>query len=107
LTQASVDAVLNELVLDAERGKAIGGAFMNIVCFPENDCSGASQQFQKITIYYNAGRDEGMDRMTFSSSVSSSRKPLGRKKGQRAKVTPATSRSESNNLASMFLTCVT
>jgi len=60
LSQSSVDAVINELVPDTVRGKGISAGFMNVVCMPENDCSGTSQEFQHVTIYYNAGREGGL-----------------------------------------------
>jgi hypothetical protein len=60
LSQSSVDAVLNELVPDSVRGKGISAGFMNVVCMPENDCSGTSQEFQHVTIYYNAGKGGGL-----------------------------------------------
>jgi hypothetical protein len=60
LSQDSVTAIINELVPDSVRGKGISGGFMNLVCAPENDCSGSSQEFQHVTIYYNAGRGGGI-----------------------------------------------
>ena len=60
LSQDSVTAILNELVPDSVRGKGISAGFMNLVCMPENDCSGSSQEFQHVTIYYNAGKEGGL-----------------------------------------------
>jgi hypothetical protein len=55
LSRDSVNAIINELVPDSVRGKGISAGFMNVAC-PENDCSGFSQEFQHVTIYYNTGR---------------------------------------------------
>ncbi len=60
LSHESVNAILNELVPDSVRGKPISAGFMNMVCMPENDCSGSSQEFQNVTIYYNAGKEGGL-----------------------------------------------
>jgi hypothetical protein len=55
LSHDTVDAILHELVPDSVRGKPIIAGFLNIGCMPENDCAGSSQEFQNVTIYYNAG----------------------------------------------------
>ena len=31
--------------------------FLNITCLPQNDCTGSSEDYDKLTIYYNAGKD--------------------------------------------------
>jgi hypothetical protein len=48
--------IIEELVPAQERGKSIGGSFLNLTCLPENDCAGSSEDYEKLTIYYNAGR---------------------------------------------------
>jgi hypothetical protein len=55
LSKASVNAIIDELVPVSERGKYIVGEFTNSDCLPENDCAGASESYQNVTIYYNAG----------------------------------------------------
>lgn len=60
LKHESLDVILHEMVPDSARGKPISASFMNVGCFPENDCSGSSQEFQNVTIYYNAGKEGGL-----------------------------------------------
>jgi hypothetical protein len=49
--------VIGELVPKNERGKYLGGSFLNIICLPTNDCAGSSESYEKLVIYYNAGKD--------------------------------------------------
>jgi hypothetical protein len=49
--------VIDDLVPRKERGKYVGGSFLNITCLPQNDCAGSSEDYEKLTIYYNAGKD--------------------------------------------------
>lgn len=49
--------VINELVPKEERGKSIGNSFLSLMCFPNNDCAGSSESYEKLVIYYNAGKD--------------------------------------------------
>jgi hypothetical protein len=49
--------LLDELVPQKDRGEYIIGTFLNIMCLPKNDCAGSSEEFEKLTIYYNAGQD--------------------------------------------------
>jgi len=57
LSQAEVKAVVDELVPRSERGKFQIGEFVNMICLPENDCGGTSENYEKVTIYYNAGTE--------------------------------------------------
>ncbi len=52
-----LDAVIDELVPKETRGKYKMGTFLNITCFPANDCWGTSKSYEKLTIYYNAGKE--------------------------------------------------
>ena len=49
--------VINELVPLRERGKFIIGTFLNITCLPKDNCAGSSEDYEKLTIYYNAGKN--------------------------------------------------
>ena len=60
LSRDVVTAILDELVPNSARGKYIIAGFANAACLPENDCAGSYQQFENLTIYYNAGRDGGL-----------------------------------------------
>jgi hypothetical protein len=55
LSPDAVKAVIDELVPRSERGKFLIGTFDHIICLPENDCAGTSENYQRVTIYYNAG----------------------------------------------------
>jgi len=48
--------IIDELVPAKERGKSIISGFLNLTCLPQNDCAGSSEDYEKVTIYYNAGR---------------------------------------------------
>lgn len=54
LSKDSVNAIIDELVPRAVRGKHLIGGFVNISCPPENDCSGTSDSYERLEIYYNA-----------------------------------------------------
>ena len=45
--------IIDELVPARERGKLILSGFLN--CFP--GCAGSSENYEKLSIYYNAGTD--------------------------------------------------
>jgi hypothetical protein len=51
-----VRGIIDELVPLKERGKYLMGTFLNITCLPKNDCAGSSEDYEKLTIYYNAGK---------------------------------------------------
>ena len=45
----------DELVPEPEGGKYKMGSFLNITCLPDNDCQGASTDWENIVMYRNAG----------------------------------------------------
>jgi len=53
----SVNAIIDELVPRAIRGKYLIGEFLNMVCLPENDCYGTSESYERVSIYYNAAAE--------------------------------------------------
>jgi hypothetical protein len=57
LSQADVTAILDEIVPMSARGKFLIGEFDNITCLPANDCQGTSENYEKVTIYYNAAAE--------------------------------------------------
>jgi hypothetical protein len=57
LSDDTLKEIIDNLVPSKERGKYLGGSFLNITCLPQNDCAGSSEDYEKLTIYYNAGRD--------------------------------------------------
>jgi hypothetical protein len=58
LSLESVNAVIDELVPLAARGKYVIGGFINSDCLPANDCAGSSRTYEKVTIYYNAAPED-------------------------------------------------
>jgi hypothetical protein len=57
-TYAQGKELLLELVPKNERGKFIIGGFVNLFCPDENrDCSGSSESWEKVGIFYSGGDD--------------------------------------------------
>ena len=54
LSRDFVNAIIDELVPLAVRGKYVIGGFANLTCLPANDCNGSTRTYEKVTIYYNA-----------------------------------------------------
>lgn len=50
----SVKAIIDELVPAAVRGQHVISTFLNVDCLPANDCNGASEKYERATIYYNS-----------------------------------------------------
>jgi hypothetical protein len=50
--------IIDELVPPDQRGKLLMGSFLNLACLPENDCYGASEEYERVIIYRNGGDDE-------------------------------------------------
>jgi hypothetical protein len=48
--------LIDELVPLSERGTPQIGGFLNLGCLPENDCNGSYDDYEKLTVYYNAGK---------------------------------------------------
>jgi hypothetical protein len=46
----------DELVPKLERGEYKMGTFLDITCFPEDDCAGSQEDWENIVIYKNAGK---------------------------------------------------
>jgi hypothetical protein len=53
--------IIDELVPAKERGKPGISGFLNLACLPENDCAGSSEDYENLNIYYNAGRNDGVN----------------------------------------------
>lgn len=51
--------IVNELVPMPKRGKYLMGTFVNVECMPQNDCFGSKEDYETLTIYYNAARGGG------------------------------------------------
>ena len=93
LSLESVNAVIDELVPLATRGKYLIGEFINMDCLPANDCRGSSSTYEKVAIYYNAapeGRvyyavvswnDKVIRRVAGGTLIGQSRDELRRKYG--------------------------
>jgi len=49
--------LIDELVPESTRGKAQFGGGVIVTCLPANDCNGSHMSYEKLTIYYNAGKN--------------------------------------------------
>jgi hypothetical protein len=49
--------IIDELAPRKERGEYKIGSILNLTCLPKNDCAGSSEDYEKLVIYYNAGRN--------------------------------------------------
>ena len=59
LTRDAAKSVLDDLVPRSARGKFLMGTFLDIVCLPENDCAGTSEDYQNVKITYYSARTAG------------------------------------------------
>jgi hypothetical protein len=57
LTDDVLKKLIDELVPVSARGTPQIGGFLNISCLPANDCYGSYDSYEKLTIYYNAGKN--------------------------------------------------
>lgn len=58
-TSELANRILDELVPLPSRGKSGIGGFINGFCPPENDCSGSSADYEKVSIIFNSARELG------------------------------------------------
>ena len=57
LTHEEIKDLIDELVPVFARGTNQIGGFLNVACVPQNDCYGSYDSYEKLTIYYNAGKN--------------------------------------------------
>jgi hypothetical protein len=50
LTDAELNTVLDKVAPKADRGDYVIGTFLNILCPPDSDCSGASEDYKRLAI---------------------------------------------------------
>jgi hypothetical protein len=50
MTDKEVNTVLDEIAPKDERGKYKMGTFLNVICLPDNDCSGVSEDYERLAI---------------------------------------------------------
>src|SRR5713226_6033603 len=50
MTDKEVNTVLDEIAPKNERGNYKIGTFLNIICLPDNDCAGVSENYERLTI---------------------------------------------------------
>src|SRR5258708_6405992 len=46
--------IIEELAPMPTRGKYIIGSFIDFTCLPHDDCTGSEEEYERLTIYYNA-----------------------------------------------------
>ncbi len=56
-SKEELTAIIDELVPKGERGNFLMGEFDNIFCLPDDDCAGVSEDYEKLSIYYNAAQE--------------------------------------------------
>ena len=59
LSNDTLRVIIDELVPMRKRGKYVMGSFLNITCLPQGDCSGSEEEYERLTIYYNAAAGGG------------------------------------------------
>jgi len=57
LLSEPLDEVIDELVPKDQRGKYLMGTFLNIICLPNNDCSGTEEDYQRVLIHKHGNTD--------------------------------------------------
>ena len=50
MTDGEVNSVLDEIAPKSERGSYKMGTFLNIICLPDNDCAGVSEDYERLAI---------------------------------------------------------
>jgi hypothetical protein len=50
MTDKEVNTVLDAIVPTNERGNYKMGTFLNIICLPDNDCAGVSEDYERLAI---------------------------------------------------------
>src|SRR5579871_2117767 len=48
MTDKEVNTVLDEIAPKEERGKYKMGTFLNVICLPDNDCAGVSEDYERL-----------------------------------------------------------
>jgi hypothetical protein len=59
LTNDLLRTIVDELVPMPNRGKYLIGTFMDFTCLPHDDCAGSEEDYERLTIYYNAADGDG------------------------------------------------
>ena len=50
LTDEEVNGVLEDIAPKSSRGAYKIGTFLNVICLPDNDCAGVSEDYQRLAI---------------------------------------------------------
>jgi hypothetical protein len=59
ISNDTLKLIIDELVPLPNRGKYLIGTFWNVTCLPQDDCSASQEDYEKLTIYYNAAEGGG------------------------------------------------
>ena len=57
LSDADANRILDDLAPTDSRGKYIIGTFLDVICMPDNNCFGSSQEYEKLTITWIGNKD--------------------------------------------------
>jgi len=58
-TREDGKGVLDRLVPASMRGKLIMAGFVNAICLPDNDCAGAEENYENVSVFYNSAPTAG------------------------------------------------
>jgi hypothetical protein len=61
MNQDFVRGLIDELLPSSVRGEFVIAGFDNTDCPPEDDCRGTWDEYKKARVYFNAGRDGGIN----------------------------------------------
>lgn len=50
MTDKEINTVLDEIAPKNERGNYEMGTFLDVICLPDNDCAGVSEDYERLTI---------------------------------------------------------
>ncbi len=50
LTDAELNVVVERVAPQSDRGGFVMGTFLNVICLPDNDCAGVSENYTKLSI---------------------------------------------------------
>jgi hypothetical protein len=64
ISKDSAKAIIDELLPGSKRGKFVISEFIDLICLPRNDCFGVSEDYEKVSIYYNSS--ETADRVHYA-----------------------------------------
>ena len=56
LSLETLNDLIDELIPTTERGRGLFGGGVNLGCAPQSDCYGSYMEYERVMIYFNAGK---------------------------------------------------